>query len=202
MSDEPSMRERILEEALARFSSRGYAGTSVQSIAEAVGIRKPSLLYHFSSKEELRAAVLGEILERWGEVLPALVATHPGRNRFDVIVGELTRFFVDDPRRAKMLRREFMDRPDEIGEAMRKNVSPWVSMCRSLIETRQAQGMIRPEVDPESFMVLLLHVIVGIASMRELLEVVTEREDDTQQRLIQEATRVLRHSLFVPGEEP
>ena len=41
-------------------------------IAEAVGIRKPSLLYHFKSKDELRENVISEMLAHWNAVLPGL----------------------------------------------------------------------------------------------------------------------------------
>ena len=43
-------RERIIEEALNLFSRKGYQGTSVKNIAEAVGIRDSSLYKHFRSK--------------------------------------------------------------------------------------------------------------------------------------------------------
>ena len=47
------MRDRILSEAMHLAASRGFEATSIQAIADAVGIRKQSLLYHFSSKEIL-----------------------------------------------------------------------------------------------------------------------------------------------------
>ena len=46
-------RDRILEEALRLFSEKGYDGTSVESIAEAVGIKAPSLYKHFKGKEDI-----------------------------------------------------------------------------------------------------------------------------------------------------
>ena len=53
-------RERILAEAAELFAARGYGATSTRDIAEAVGIRQPSLFHHFASK----AAILTELLDR------------------------------------------------------------------------------------------------------------------------------------------
>jgi AcrR family transcriptional regulator len=52
-------RERILTEASRLFAERGYDGTSTRQIADAVGIRQPSLFHHFASKQ----AIMEELLE-------------------------------------------------------------------------------------------------------------------------------------------
>lgn len=52
-----STRERALAAALELFGHKGYDGVSMNDIAEAVGIRAPSLYKHFPSKEALFAAV-------------------------------------------------------------------------------------------------------------------------------------------------
>lgn len=51
-------RERIIVEASAVFASRGFYAASLREIAEQVGIGKSTLLHHFSSKEDLLAAVI------------------------------------------------------------------------------------------------------------------------------------------------
>lgn len=52
--------QNVMEAAIAVMSERGYAATSVQEIADRVGVLKGSLYHYFSSKEELLFRVLSE----------------------------------------------------------------------------------------------------------------------------------------------
>lgn len=60
MTQIPDTRERIRVEGAALFSRKGFNGTSMSELAEAVGITKSSLYHHFPSKQ----ALLSEIIER------------------------------------------------------------------------------------------------------------------------------------------
>ena len=50
----------ILDRAAALFARRGFAKTSVQDVADAVGLSKAGLLHHFPSKDALYEAVLAQ----------------------------------------------------------------------------------------------------------------------------------------------
>ncbi len=52
------LAERILEEAVRLFGSRGFSSTSVQKVAEASGCTKPAVYYHFANKEALFLAAV------------------------------------------------------------------------------------------------------------------------------------------------
>lgn len=66
-------REAIIAAARASFLENGYAATSMNSIAAAIGGSKGTLWAYFASKEELFAAVLdAEIARFQGEILAQL----------------------------------------------------------------------------------------------------------------------------------
>ena len=48
-----STKEKILETALTLFAQNGYNGTSMEQIAQDVGIKAPSLYKHFKGKEDI-----------------------------------------------------------------------------------------------------------------------------------------------------
>ncbi|MBN2798157.1 MAG: TetR/AcrR family transcriptional regulator [Deltaproteobacteria bacterium] len=54
-------RAEILQVAQGLFMERGYAGTSIQEIIEAVGIAKGTFYHHFRSKSELLDALSKEL---------------------------------------------------------------------------------------------------------------------------------------------
>jgi AcrR family transcriptional regulator len=84
------MDEGILDRAAALFARRGYAKTSVQDVADAVGLSKAGLLHHFPSKEALHAAVLAQAQVLGQRVLDSVAGLPlgPARDRraLDVLV--------------------------------------------------------------------------------------------------------------------
>ncbi|NKY36130.1 TetR/AcrR family transcriptional regulator [Nocardia speluncae] len=56
-------KKAILDAAVRLFVNKGFEQTSLREIADAVGITKPSLYYHYSSKLELLVAVIDPLLD-------------------------------------------------------------------------------------------------------------------------------------------
>lgn len=72
-------RGAIMDAALGLFSRYGLHGTSLDQVAARADVSKSNLLYYFSSKEELYAAVLRDLLHRWLEPLRAFNAEQDPR---------------------------------------------------------------------------------------------------------------------------
>lgn len=65
-------KKRILDEALNLFSQKGYANVFVAEIAQAVGIKAPSLYKHYKSKQDIFNAILDEMKKSYEAKAQAL----------------------------------------------------------------------------------------------------------------------------------
>jgi AcrR family transcriptional regulator len=97
MSEAPTIRQTaeggsrrlILDHAARLLRGGGYHQTTLREIAEAVGIRKASLYYHFGSKEEIVEAVVNDGVRFVHEAVVAALAAAEGsspRNRLEAAV--------------------------------------------------------------------------------------------------------------------
>lgn len=196
-----TVRERILIEATRLFGSRGYAGTSIQAIADAVGITKPTLVYHFGSKDGLRQAVLDALMAHWRAEVPRLMtAASAGGPRLDALLAAFFDFFRRDPDRARLLLREVLDRPEELHDRLRRDLQPWTGLLTQAISMGQQSGMLRPQADPHAFTVLVISAALGVVAVGQHTAALVSPEPsvDAQQ---DELIRVARAALLQPPRE-
>jgi TetR/AcrR family transcriptional regulator len=193
------VRERILAEAVRLFGMNGYEATSLQSIAEAVGIRKPSLLYHFPSKEALHQEVIDTSLGHWREELPRVLAeSATGYDRFTSAMKALLAFFRSEPNRARLTVREMLDRPEALRERLREHLSPWIRVLTDYLRMAQGSGIVKPGLDPESYVVQVLMMVVSTAAIGQVAGAITDIEEkERDSRYTQEMVRIAREALYV-----
>lgn len=146
---EPSQRLREIYDTAARiFHEKGYDGTSIQDVADAVGILKGSLYYYIDTKQDLLFGIIDEVhrdslrsLEEWSAVdgdaetrLRAFIEGHVLANTRNITkIGVFFHDFraLDAERRARIVaERDHYD-----------------SYLRELIREGQRDGSFDPEVD-------------------------------------------------------
>lgn len=71
MSKRPT-KERIVEEASRLFAQKGYGAVNVEEIAQAVGIKAPSLYKHYKNKQQIFDAVVKEMNSRYEASMASL----------------------------------------------------------------------------------------------------------------------------------
>lgn len=152
VEDHPTTRELVLAEALRCFADQGYDGTSLNDIAAGVGIRRPSLLHHFGSKEQLYREVFDLMLGDWFERLEAAVATaEQGLDKVDHVIAAGFDFFVDNPDYVRLVRREALDSGARLGIDLASVLRPLWDRAVQYFRREIAAGSIRPH-DPEQFL--------------------------------------------------
>lgn len=199
------VRDQILTTATRLFARRGFDGTTLQAIADEVGIRKPSLLYHYPSKDDLRRNVLENLIQHWNEALPRLLgAVSRGDERFEVLIRELVGFFREDRDRARVVVRELMDRPQEMREHLAEVVRPWVGLLSDYIRKGAETGELHRDVDPEAYVVhVITLVLAGMAASPIVTGLVTAASrQQAEERHVRELLRMARSSLFARTEGP
>lgn len=82
-------RARILRTAVALFAEHGYQRTSLRLIAEQLGLTKAAILYHFSAKVDILAALTDPLVNDIDAALRAAARLDPRRARWAAIEGWL-----------------------------------------------------------------------------------------------------------------
>jgi AcrR family transcriptional regulator len=80
-------REELTRIAARLFAERGYQGTSLADLAEALGVQKASLYHHIASKEDLLWDVAWEGAEAFHAALDGVPADAPAAERIRLALG-------------------------------------------------------------------------------------------------------------------
>ena len=152
-----AMRDRILAEATRLFVASGYNGISMREIAEAVGVSKAGLYYHFKDKQDLFLAILTDDLSAIAQIVAAARAAG-GTTRAQVarVVREL---FAQPPERRAIVRLagQELDNLDEAARAEfgRRYYERFIGQIAALLQEGIARGELRQR-DPQALTWLLL----------------------------------------------
>ena len=108
-------RTRLLETALGLFTVHGVEGTSLQMIADALGVTKAAVYYHFRTKDEITEAVAEPALRELSAILDnaATIRRHGAQVEYvldglvDLVVRNrvLVAVFCSDPGIARAVER-------------------------------------------------------------------------------------------------
>jgi AcrR family transcriptional regulator len=117
-SGEMTTKERIFDVAIDLFAQKGFDAVSMREIAEAAGIKKATLYYYFTSKDQMLENIFDYTMERWemskvgkwsdsDETEKQIVAM--GLDGFMAMASAVSSSWMDDPRMEKILRIAFIE---------------------------------------------------------------------------------------------
>jgi TetR/AcrR family transcriptional regulator len=145
-SDDRSTRDQILDASLTCFAHAGYSGTSLNDIAAEVGIRRPSLLHHFSSKEALYGEVFERLLSDWfARLVGAINAPASGWLKVEGVLHAGFGFFADNPNYVILMRREAIDGGVHLGIDLAAVLRPMFDQAADYFRREMDAGTFREQ---------------------------------------------------------
>jgi AcrR family transcriptional regulator len=97
---------RIIEAALALFAEHGISGTSLQMIADAIGVTKAAVYHQYNAKDEIVLAVAEVVLTGLEAAVTAAEAERSLARAREVLIAEMTDLAVERRGMASVLQRD------------------------------------------------------------------------------------------------
>lgn len=146
-------RQRILDAAYAVFVRAGYGGASVDEIIAEADVSKGAVYHHFSGKEAIFRAILGDHVQRCADQMVASVTPDASINEnVRNMLGAGWRMLREDPAWPVLQMEFWAHAPRE--EWAREALAASYRQCRELsagmIAALQTSGMTRASIDAQA----------------------------------------------------
>ena len=181
---------RLLEVATKLFMERGFDGTSIDAVAEAAGVSKPTVYARYHDKRDLFAAVLRGRIRKWLAPLSAAAeaqATETSPKSIKTTLHELSRHMVAYTLapEAGALQRIISAQAVQFPElAKLANEEGWLRAVRgvsSILRQSGARGHIKVD-DPELAADMFLNLVLGRGKRLALYGIATDPKTEERHR--------------------
>jgi TetR/AcrR family transcriptional regulator len=146
--------EAIIKAAEEEFAKHGFKGTSMNTIAQNVGLPKANLHYYFNNKLGLYQAVLVNILELWDSTFNNLtVDGDPATALASYIRGKME-FSRRHPKASRIYAMEVISGGEHLSHMLNQDYQDWFRGRATVLEAWSAAGKMDP-VDPVHLIFLM-----------------------------------------------
>ncbi|MDO3704845.1 helix-turn-helix domain-containing protein [Micromonospora sp. C28SCA-DRY-2] len=158
---EQARRAQLIRVTTDLVARHGYAGTSLARIAEAAGLSKAAVLYHFPSKDAVVRAAYAAAIEALVAEVGAAVEAASGADALAAYVRSLVAHLRAHPEHARMIVEAIAE---ETGVTDRPDAPSRRQSVAALVEAARSTGDYRPDVDPDLAAVLVNGAVDAIVA--------------------------------------
>jgi AcrR family transcriptional regulator len=139
-------REAELRRAATRlFRERGFHATSMQDLAEAMGMNRGSLYHYIESKDDLLWWIVADTMDNLGRrVEPVLAEGGPAAERLRGAIGAHLAFAADNADEMSLVQIELRSLSPERRAELVARRDAYEGRWRAALEAAVAEGSIRP----------------------------------------------------------
>jgi TetR/AcrR family transcriptional regulator len=153
-------RTNLIDEAIRQFGRSGYSGTSLDSVASEVGVRKQTLLYYFPTKEALLEECLAAAGRRLAlEIAEALEGKDATDDRAEAVIHAVFALATEWPEFPMFIREAGRLGPDAF-KRFAGVLEPMRKRALDFLQTGMDAGQIRKQ-DPGFLLFTLYTAVVG-----------------------------------------
>lgn len=145
------VRDRVERSALRLFALHGSPAVSVQAIADSVAMSKQAVLYHYGSKDAIRAAVLRRVTHWARDQIQAFTADGPAWT-LGALTDRVFEAYVEHPFIPGVILREVLEDPEQAGLTLQEGTLPWRDQVGGIIEGAQEAGLVRADLDAQRYL--------------------------------------------------
>ena len=135
-----SAREALLAAAESVFARAGFSGATTGAIAEAAGLPKANLHYHFGSKNELYREVLSRTLHDWLVPLDGLAPEADPRSALEAYIRAKMAMSAARPDASRVYANELLHGAPVLGELLRTELRAMLRRKAKVIDGWIAAG--------------------------------------------------------------
>jgi TetR/AcrR family transcriptional regulator, transcriptional repressor for nem operon len=138
-------RSALIEQAMSLVRRRGYAAFSYADLADAIGIRKPSIHHHFPNKEDLGVAIVEAYAKFFMERLDEIAATEKSVEKKLLGYAALYRTSLTEKQGCLcgVLAAEISILPPRVQAEVRRFFSAHLAWLERVLDEARAQGRLR-----------------------------------------------------------
>jgi AcrR family transcriptional regulator len=143
------MEGELYEKAAQLFSEKGFAGTTLQDIATAMGVSRPSLYHYIKSKDELLERLAEDVTAAASAIVAEIAndATLDAARKLHVVIRRMIEFIAAKPSRFRLLNQSESAMPEHLAATQRRLGRQILKGVIAIIDEGQRSGVFRP-VDP------------------------------------------------------
>ncbi len=135
---------RLLDAAVAAFGGHSFGAVKLADIAKEAGITRPSLLYHYKSKQLLYSAVVRRVFSDLGQALTDTMARPADFvARVEAIFTRFSAFLRGRPHAARIVMREVLDEQGPGRQLLLEAGVPVLEMVEEFMR-REGENYLRP----------------------------------------------------------